>query len=119
MATAKELRKLKFPKHIGTDVKRYEQKYDYIAGISYEQFKKLNHLFMHVYGHRHATKNPGAHHAFLQGIVHYWIFDFDMWKGKLLDSCIEDVFGIAPELFDAKVIEQFYKEIGISVEGKR
>jgi hypothetical protein len=71
---------------------------------------------MHVYGHRHAAQNLGAHHAFLQGIVHHWIFDFDMWKSKLLDSCIEDVYEIAPELFDPKVIEGFYKDIGILAE---
>lgn len=109
------LKKLVFPKRDkNKEVDRYSLKSPNIIGITDEQFKKLNRLFLHVYGHGiHPVR---AHHHFLQGIVHYNVFDFDDWKDQLSDECIKDVYKIEPKLFDPKVIENYYKEASILVE---
>jgi len=109
---ANDLKRLLFPKRDKHKVvDRYAQKEPHILGITNEQFKKLNHLFLHVYGHGiHPVR---AHHYFLQGITHYNVFDFDDWKDQISDECIKDVYNIEPRLFEPKAIGEYYKKVGI------
>lgn len=111
----KKLKKLVFPKRDkNKEVDRYSLKSPNIIGITNEQLDKLNYLFLYVYGHgRYSIK---AHHYFLQGIVHYNVFDFDDWKDQLSDECIKDVYKIEPKLFNPEIIEKYYREANILMD---
>lgn len=107
----KKLRKLVFPKSKDLDVEK--QLYgDNLCDITSTQISKIQNLWLNVYGQGKNGYNH-SHHAFLQGIIEHKKIEYFSGHQKISDECLLDVYNIAPELFDIKKVEAFYKKYNV------